>query len=391
MSKKRTMPLLVLSVLLLVSLNAVFATAFDSVPPIGPAGCVTYAQARASNPSLAQKNDAELHGLGFCSGNEQSTPTATISPSSSETLDQLRAEWDADDCRWGGTSQTEARCAELEILIEQARAAETSTPGESPTITTPPTETPEPTGTMEEPPNTPGLDDSAALLESVSGRHKAELESIQNYYARPPAFPGMTANEEGAKKKFDDTRPLGLEVVNAKNDYQDAIKNGASEAEVAGLKTAYEQKMQELKGLLQNDVLAEDGGNADALWQLGTLSKWEGDNKQSYEYYRDALLQAKSRNPFQYQQLLDSINNPGIRMELLQRLEPDVKIMTLPTPETSPFLKGLKENLDALVGPVNENIRALAESTEKLSRAFSISDKIAKAKKELGISPIGGG
>lgn len=401
MSKKMIMLLLILSALFIVSLNAVFA-AFESVPTVGPAGCVSYAQARASSPSLAQKSDAELHSLGFCAGNAP-TPIATISPSSETSLDKLQAEWDADDCRWGGTSRTEARCAELEILIEQARAAETSTPVIIATPEPEPTETlgtamtatetPEPTETIfEEPSNTPDdAGDSEVLLEAVLGRHKQELDSIQNYYARPAPFPGMAANEEGAKKKFDETRPLGLEVVNAKNDYQDALKTGASEADLAGLKTVYEQKTQELKDLLRDEVLSEDSGNPEALWQLGTLSKWEGNNRQSYEYYRDALLEAKARNPFQYQQLLDSIKDPGFRMGLLQNIEPDVKLMTLPTTETSPFLKGLKENLGVLVGPVDETMRVIAETTEKMSRAFSTSDIITQAKKELGISPLGGG
>ncbi len=78
-------------------------------------------------------------------------------------------------------------------------------------------------------------------------------------------------------------------------------------------------------------------------------------------------------------------------MELLQSLEPDVKVITLPTTETSPFLKGLKENLSILVGPVDEKMRIVAETAEKVSRAFSISDIITQAKKELGISPLGGG
>lgn len=243
----------------------------------------------------------------------------------------------------------------------------------------------------EEQQNIPKLEDSAALMESVSGKHNEEIKLIKNYYERPQAtFPGTTQNEETAKKKIGELHPQGLDLVNAKGDYQDALKKGASKEELAKLKDNYDKKIQEFKNNLQNNVLSEDSGNPDALWQMGTVSKWEGNNKQSYEYYRDSLLAAKSRNPFQYQQLLDSINNPGIRMVLLQSMEPNEKIITLPTTETSPFLKGLKDNLKTLVQPVTEKYREMAENIEKISRAFSISDKINQAKKELGISLVGG-
>lgn len=239
----------------------------------------------------------------------------------------------------------------------------------------------------------PESEDSAALMEVVAAagkKHEEELSSIQNYYARPSLFPGMTQNEEGAKREFDKTVSFGVELVNAKWDYLDALKKGdVSEAELAKLRGSYETKMQQMKNKLQNNVLSEDSGNAEALWQLGTLYKWEGNNRQSYEYYRDALVQAKARNPFKYQQLLDSINNPGIRMELLQSMEPNEKIITLPTAETSPMLKWLKDNLKTLVKPVDDKMKETAETIEKISRAFSSSNKIDQTKKDLGISPLG--
>ncbi|MEK6938820.1 MAG: hypothetical protein AABX04_07305 [Nanoarchaeota archaeon] len=77
-------------------------------------------------------------------------------------------------------------------------------------------------------------------------------------------------------------------------------------------------------------------------------------------------------------------------MQLLQEMNPEEKVINIPTFETSPLLKGLKDNLKTLVQPINEKMRGAAEEIEKISRAFSYSDRLATAKKDLGFSPIGG-
>lgn len=237
-------------------------------------------------------------------------------------------------------------------------------------------------------------EDSALLLESIlnmSGRkHNEEADSLKIYYMN--SFVNFEISKQWAlaKKKFEETKPLGLEVANAKNDYQNAIEKRASKTELAQLKASYEQKIQELKNSLKTNVLTEDKSNVDALWQMGTLSKWEGNNRESYEHYRDALVAAKNRNFFQYQGLLDSINNPGIRMRLLQSMEPDEEIIKLPTTETSPFLNWLDKNVKKIIEPVTEAKRAVAEKIEKISRFFSISEQLNAAGKELGFSVVGG-
>jgi hypothetical protein len=57
--------------------------------------------------------------------------------------------------------------------------------------------------------------------------------------------------------------------------------------------------------------------------------------------------------------------------------------------ETSPLLKGLQDNLKSLVLPVTDRMKGAAEDIEKISRAFSISDKLTNIRSDLGISPIG--
>lgn len=214
-----------------------------------------------------------------------------------------------------------------------------------------------------------------SLLESVAAagkKHEEDLQSVQNYWARPQAtFPGMTQNEEGAKKKFKDSEPLQIQVGKARFAYEDALKKGASKEELAKLKNNYDNSAKDLKKQLQN-VLSEDSGNSDASFVLGTLSKWDGNNKLSYEYNRDALASLQARNPFEYKRRMDMINEP-MRMELLQALEPEKKLITLPTIETSPILKGLKENIKTFTNPLKESIRQTAEDIEKTARGLSLS------------------
>jgi hypothetical protein len=94
----------------------------------------------------------------------------------------------------------------------------------------------------------------------------------------------------------------------------------------------------------------------------------------------------KSRNPFKYQKLLDSIKDPAIRTEILRNMEPNENIIEIPTVETSPFLAGLKNNLDALLQPISSAKKTAIGNIEKIARAFSLSDKLDKIRKELGIT-----
>ncbi len=230
--------------------------------------------------------------------------------------------------------------------------------------------------------------DSEALLEAVSAtynqQHKDEVSAIKQYYSKPPLFKPAT-DAQYAQNELDKLKPLGIEVVNAKGDYENTLGKGASQSKIDSSKNSYDAKLQDFKTQLQ-DILTIDSGNPDALWQMGTLSKWEGDNAQSYENYRDALMSQRSRNPFKYQQLLDSINNPAVRIKLMQDLEPNENIIEIPTTKTSPFLAGLKSNLDTLVQPLTSAKKAVAENIEKISRVFSFSDQFDKAIKTLGLT-----
>ncbi|MFH0701191.1 MAG: hypothetical protein V2A62_02020 [Candidatus Woesearchaeota archaeon] len=241
---------------------------------------------------------------------------------------------------------------------------------------------------------TPDADDSAQLMESVvqasHRQHDEEVAAIKKHYEVDfPARYFIDPMETDAQNKFEETRPLGLDVVNAKNDYQEALKKGASSEDVAKLKSDYDQKIQKLQGKL-DDVLDADSSNPDALWQLGTLSKWQGDNKKAYESYRESLSAERNRNVFAYQKRLDSITCLEVRMQLLQEMNPQEKVINIPTFETSPILKGLKDNLKTLVQPVTEKMRGAAEEIEKISRAFSYFDRLATVKKDLSFSPLGG-
>jgi hypothetical protein len=230
--------------------------------------------------------------------------------------------------------------------------------------------------------------DSEAMLEAVMAtynkQHKDEVEKIKQYYNKPPLFKPAT-DAQYAQSYLDELRPIRVDVVNAKGDYEDALNKGASGSEIAKLKNSYDTKLQDFKIRLQ-DILAIDSGSPEALWQLGTLAKWEGSNAQSYENYRNALISQRSRNPFKYQQLLDSLNNPAIKIKLMQDLQPNENIIEIPTTKTSPFLAGLKNNLDTLVQPLTTAKKTVAKNIEKISRAFSFSEQIDKAVKTLGIT-----
>ena len=232
----------------------------------------------------------------------------------------------------------------------------------------------------------PSENDSQVLMEVVAKPHTKELQDIQNHYnADFQKVYFIPPNVTDAQNELDSTVPLGIDVVNAKNDYQDAVNKGSLQNELSQLKSNYDSKMAQLQNNLQ-DVLDKDPNNPDALWQLGTLSKWTGDNKNSYDYYRDALSSEKTRNVFNYQKMLDSINNPTVKIQLIQDLNPQEKVINLPTVSTSPILGELKKNLNTLIQPLDDSKKAMAETIEKISRAFSISDKLDKAKKELGIT-----
>jgi len=234
------------------------------------------------------------------------------------------------------------------------------------------------------------VSDTLMNIIAAAQAHEDELISIETYYSWPDTASGKVVpteddlkKQEDAKKKFDDTRPLGSQVVSAKGDYEEAFRKGASREELAALKDRYDQKLQQLKDALKNNVLSMDGTNFEALWQLGTLSKWEGNDWQSYLYYRDALKQMQHQNVFQYQRLIDSFEDSKVKENLLQGLAPDEKISSIPTIDTSPFLKGLKGNLNTLVKPVDEKLMSLASDMEQMSRSFSMSDAYSYANEEM--------
>ncbi|MDP2750556.1 MAG: hypothetical protein Q8O89_07020 [Nanoarchaeota archaeon] len=241
--------------------------------------------------------------------------------------------------------------------------------------------------TVNQLPTAKNNDDSALLADVVAGKHKKEVAELQNYYARAwETYPGMEpVDEEGAKKLLGTTKTKGIDVVNAKNNLQDAVKNRASEKEVNRLKEEFSQKSELLKKDLEK-VLDIDSTNEDAWWQMATVAKWQGDIKGANEYYKNSLVFAKMKSPFVYKDLLDSINEPAMKRDVLQSMKPTEKIEKIPTSETSPILKNIKENLKSLVNSVDSKNREDSENIEKLSRAFSlindekISNKLALTK-----------
>lgn len=233
-------------------------------------------------------------------------------------------------------------------------------------------------------------EDSAQLMEAVVNANKQSRGEVQEYYSKPTFIDPTIKTDKEAAINFDDMRPQVVDLINARGDYRDAINNGASGAELNQLQTNYEGKMQDIKNNLQTNVLDKDAGNPDALWQMGTISKWEGNNVEAYEYYRDSLSSEKARNPIRYQQMLDSINDPAWRMQLLQDLEPGEKIITIPIPDISPYLNALKNNLKQMVQPLSDKVQEAAQQVEQLSRAFSFSDRASDMMKELGVVEKGG-
>ncbi len=420
--------------------------AISAFADVAPSSCTTYAQARAYSPSLASKSDAELRALGFCAGTGTTTPTQSTTPTQTTTPAQTQGtqytagderttetgtdsyypadmgkeydsyyagmsydelnnqytiisnEWNAcedpnsarfDNCiATCDYSKSDCRCYDTWVVkFNECNAAyDKKAAAISRAIENIDWDAYYNGGQeYEEPAGISDIqdDDSAALMEAVSGKHQIETAELQNYYNRQPSFPGGGQNEYAANANLEATRPLGFEVINAKNDYQRAANSKASNANQ--LKEEFESKLQEMKNRLIKEVLWEDEGNPDALWQMATLYKWEGDNINSYKYYRDALKNAKARDPFYYQKLVDSITDPAMKMQILQSLEPQENIATLPSVESSPFLMGVKGSFDTLMEKVDSTVREESKVIEKISRAFSYSHKIDDIKEELGI------
>ncbi len=437
--------LLSVSLVLLIALFLTTINAVQAQPAIGDSSCVTYAQARAQG---IKGTDAELRQMGFCAGISVSTQTQTTTQQTQKTgveysegderdsdseqgyqvdysarnkwddyyKDKTDEElnggdkveyqtiWDAleecerindekvescqracgeyDECgcydTWlPGFEQCQKDKREREDAYARKVAAmmreydkALSIAAQLPSI------------------KETGNYDSAELMELVAGRHNEEVEEIQNYYARPPAFPGVHVDEEAAIDKFNNLRPLSMDLLDAKQYYDKSLQKGMPSAELESVKAEYDSKISEMKAKLQ-EVLDDDYGNADALWQLGTLAKWEGDTRASYEYYRNALIYSKSRNPFKYKIFMNAARDPETKKALLQSLEPKKTVIEIPTVDTSPLLNELKQNLNVLIQPLSDEVKGYAFEIEKMSRAFSINRKIEEVKQELGISPVG--
>ncbi len=106
--------------------------------------------------------------------------------------------------------------------------------------------TPPPKKTVTPPPVQPKKQttaeaDSEALLDAViatyNKQHKNEVAAIKQYYNKPPLFRPAT-NAEYAQNEMSQLRPLGVDVVNAKGDYEDALNKGAGRSEIANLKNS---------------------------------------------------------------------------------------------------------------------------------------------------------
>jgi hypothetical protein len=217
--------------------------------------------------------------------------------------------------------------------------------------------------------------------------HQQEMQSLQSFYSQP-MYPGDPADQKGGKMKLDESRPIGTEMLDAKFKYEDAINKGASREELDRLLADYKNKKDALKASLIG-VLETDMGNVDAMWQLGTLHRWEGDEGSSYEDYRSALSRLQHSDPFKYNELLDRVRDPIMRENLVQSLNPKEKVMTLPTIDTSPLLKALDNSLNTLISPLDDKVKQTAKDVEKLARSLSITNILDQASKELDIYPVG--
>ena len=235
-----------------------------------------------------------------------------------------------------------------------------------------PVETPE--ETPEEDSFVPGPDDSEPLLDAVAteGMSREEIRSYYENKLNKALWEAQNTLRDIAQERFDKTPPLAVDVVNAKNDYQDALKKGeASEEELAELEANFDAKAGALRSEL-NEILRYDPDSVDALWARAVLNKWQGNNELSYEDYRDALVSQQHRNPFQFNDLLDRVRDPATRMQLMQELLPNENIANVPTTETSPFLKWFDDVTKAPVQQVDKAKRKLAEQIDKLANAFSL-------------------
>lgn len=268
-------------------------------------------------------------------------------------------------------------CVEETVEEEPVEEEEEEIPVETPEET--PEELP-----PEEDITQPEPEDSSSLIESVATTGMSENE-LRNYYEDKL---GRAVKEvqnllkDRAQEKFVETSNLRWNTQGAIYDYKEAQKKGDSPEELAKLRNDYDEVAKDLKPKLQ-DALSYDSGNVAALWELGALSRFEGDNKQSYEYFRDALASEQTRDPIGYQRRLDSINDPAMRMLLMQDLAPNENIINIPTTETSPFLKWFDENTKKPIQQVNKAKRQIAEQIEKIANAFSLSNYLPEKLEDI--------
>jgi hypothetical protein len=455
------------AVLVLGVFCALFLVLFSSVslaqaPPVGASSCVTYAQARANNPSLASKTDSQLRSMGFCSGSGTATTTPTSStagqtsaetskatqktgvdysagdertagvepgqvasvPSAEEltayyeklTVPELERQYDIvsdtflkcsssstnsfdacskscpyydydnpapsenchnscakkwyardDSCKQVFEARMDAISAAIQAIHDKESAEDLNKFYEN-----------------QEGASLGDVDDSALLIGLVAKDFMVEKAGLKRFYSGASDFiPSYSKLDKEAEDNFEKTKPLGKEVVEAKNDYQEALRGKASDEEIDRLNSVYDEKLQRLRERLQNEVLDKDPTNPDALWQLGTLSKWEGSNHESYEYYREALVSAKVRNPFMFDKFANSLKDSGVKMQILQSMEPNTNLINVPTTETSPFLKALDDDVKSLLDEVDQKTRDMAEKVEKISRGMSFSNKLPEKLQEL--------
>jgi hypothetical protein len=274
---------------------------------------------------------------------------------------------DAHSCiRWGCTDEDyeKADIAAYNACVASCKSCEEETPPEE--------EVPPEEDSFE--PSVPEPDDSETLLDAVAteGMSKEKIRSYYENKLNKALWEAQNTLRDIAQERFDKTPPLSVDVVNAKNDYQDALKKGeASEEELAELEAQFYAKSGALKSEL-NEILRYDPDSVDALWAMAVLNKWQGNNELSYENYRDALVSQQHRNPFQFNDLLDRVRDPTTRMQLMQELLPNENIENVPTTETSPFLKWFDDLTKAPVQQVDKAKRKLAEQIDKLANAFSL-------------------
>ena len=276
------------------------------------------------------------------------------------------------------------KCGE-ETIEEEPEEEEEETPVETPEETpkeVPPEEEEIP---AESPAEEETTTESDVLMDAVATEGMSR-EKIRSYYENKLSkalWEAQNTLRDIAKERFDKTPPLSVDVVNAKNDYQDALKKGkASEEELAELEANFDAKAVALRSEL-NEVLRYDPDSVDALWAMAVLDKWQGNNELSYENYRDALVSQQHRNPFQFNDLLDRVRDPATRMQLMQELLPNENIANVPTTETSPFLKWFDDVTNAPVQQVDKAKRKLAEQIDKLANAFSLSKYLPEKLEEI--------